>query len=217
MRKFLFVCLFFLPFGLSRTQIPIGAVADVPLAATNTVTMISEQLHRLLLEDEEGFTSIISDVQAFFDKARNKVNHAIQNMQTVRAIVDIQADIQELLTQSIENINAPRDENPEVSGQVFDGLDDLHFLNKWQQIQILLALSAEASSVFELFQSLIEDDSLRIDDKGRVVLIQQVYKDLLRIRSAMRTHIRRINRQIFTYSKTKREILAFEALFNPEQ
>ena len=198
-----------LPASLPFSQIPIGAVADVPLAATNTITMISEQLHRLLLEDKEGFTTIIGDVQEFFDKARSKVNNAITNMQTVRAIVDVQADIRELYSRTIDNINAPRDED-------LDGQDDLIFLDKWKHIQILLAISQESASVFELFESLIEDDTLTIDDKGRVVLIQQVYKDLLRMRSAMRAHIRRINRQIYSYSKTKREILAFEALFSHE-
>ena len=209
MKKILFIVLLILPLQLPFSQVPIGAVFDIPLAATNTITMISEQLHRFLLEDEEGFTSIIGDVQDFFDKARSKVNNMVKEMQTVRAIVDVQADIRELYSRTIEDINAPRDED-------LDGQDDLIFLDKWKHIQILLAISQEATSVFELFESLIEDDTLTIDDKGRVVLIQQVYKDLLRMRSAMRAHIRRINRQIYTYSKTKREILAFEALFSHE-
>ena len=204
---YLVLALALLPFRQQFSQVPVGVVFDTPLAGVNTVNLISEQLHRLLLEDEEGFTALIGDVQEFFDKARSKVNNTVKNMQTIRAIVDIHADILELYNRTIDNINAPRDED-------LDGQDDLYFLDKWKHIQILLAITAEAATAFELFESLIEDDVLSIDDKGRVVLIQQVYKDLLRMRSAMRAHIRRINKQIYTYSRAKREIIAFEALFN---
>ena len=104
-----------LPLQQQFSQAPIGLVFDTPLAGVNTVNLISEQLHRLLLEDEEGFTALIGDVQDFFDKARSKVNNSIKNMQTIRAIVDIHADILELYNRTIENINAPRDEDLDLS------------------------------------------------------------------------------------------------------
>lgn len=189
-------------------QVPIGAVLDVPLATTNTVTSVSEQINRLLLEDEQGFTSIISDVQDFFNKARTSVNQVIKNMQTVHAIVDIHADIMELYQVTIERLQAPLGEDHS------DSIDALHHLDKWKHIQILLAIATEASGALELFDTLLEDDILNMDDKGRIVLIQQIYRDLIRMRSAMRAHIRRINKQIVTIVRARREIIAFEALFN---
>ena len=190
-----------------QTQVPVGVVFDNPLLTPNSVVLIAETLMQFLLKKERGFAGLISDVNDFFSIASTLVNGVIKNMQMIRSIVDLNQDIIELYQKTITAINTPLDNG--------DGtVDDLDYLDKWKEIQILLAIIQQSQSVFELFTALIEDDTLTIDDKGRVQLIHQTYKEMIQIRSALRLHIRRINRNIYAYKKQRREIRSFEALWN---
>ena len=111
-------------------------------------------------------------------------------------------------------INEPRDHD--LDGHLSAGAeDDLYYLNKWKHIQILLAIAGEADSVWELFKNVLEDDTNIIDDKGRLTIIQDAYKDALNIKASIRIQLRRINKEIFAYQSKRREVLAFEQLFNP--
>ena len=94
-----------------------------------------------------------------------------------------------------------------------DGMDDLEYLDKWKHAQILLAISAEATSVFEIFSNIIEQDAFTMDDKGRVQIIKETYQEMLKLKRAMRGQLRRINREIYQYSRLKKEVEVFEALF----
>ena len=84
-------------------------------------------------------------------------------------------------------INEPRDHD-------LDGQDDLYYLNKWKHIQILLAIAGDADSVWELFKNVLEDDTNIMDDKSRLTIIQDAYKDALKIKASIRIQLRRINK-----------------------
>ncbi len=191
--------LFYLVISVSGfTQIPVGAVMDNGLLAPNTTNSVVEGTHLFLLEREKPLQETIKDVQDFFRKASTIVNGAIQNMRMVKKIVELERDIVELYDRSLSALNEDQDND---------------FLDKWKHAQILLALVKESASVFELFETLIEDDAMTINDKGRIMLIEKTYRDMRKIKAAMRLQLRRINKEIYQYRKLDREIQTFEAFF----
>ncbi len=76
------------------------------------------------------------------------VNGVVKNIQLVRKIIEIEKDIAKLVNESINVINSPKDADG-------DGVDDFGFLDKWKHVQILLAISSEATNVFDLFKNVI--------------------------------------------------------------
>ncbi|MFK7979738.1 MAG: hypothetical protein AB8G86_07130 [Saprospiraceae bacterium] len=202
-----FCCMIGLLFApISFAQIPVGAVVDGELAASNTIVSIAEGVTNFLLKKERPLQENIKDIQEFFRKAETIVNKAVKNMRMVREIVETEKDIIELYTRSINKLNEPIDEDG-------DGIDDLEFLDKWKQVQILLAFTKEAASVFELFTNLIEDDAFTMNDKGRIIFLEKIYKDMLLIKRAMRAQLRRINKQIYTYRRQRRQLKTYSAFF----
>ncbi len=199
------VCLLLAPITFS--QIPVGAVVDGELIGSNTIVSIAEGVTNFLLKKERPLQENIKDIQDFFRKAETVVNGAIKNMRMIREIVETEKDIIELYTRSINKLNEPIDEDG-------DGVDDLEFLDKWKQVQILLAFTKEAASVFELFNTLIEDDAFTMNDKGRIIFLEKTYKDMLLIKRAMRGQLRRINKQIYTYRRQRRQLKTYSAFFD---
>ena len=198
------VLLFLAP--ISFAQIPVGAVTDAGLIGDNTIVSLAEGVTNFLLKKERPLQENIKDIQDFFRKAETVVNGAIRNMRMVREIIETEKDIIELYTRSISKLNEPIDEDG-------DGVDDLEFLDKWKQIQILLAFTKEAASVFELFNNLIEDDAFTMNDKGRIIFLEKTYKDMRLIKAAMRAQLRRINKQIYTYRRQRRQLKTYSAFF----
>jgi len=180
-------------------QIPIGPVLDAELLTHNTTNSVVQDTYLFLLDRERPLQETIKDVQDFFMKANTIVNGAIANMRMVKKIVELEKDIIGLYERSIESLN---------------GEQETDFLDKWKHAQILLALTKEATSVFEIFEHIIEDDALTISDKGRIVIIEKTYKDMRRIKAAMRLQLRRINKEIYQYRRLQREIETFETFFS---
>ena len=60
---------------------------------------------------------------------------------------------------------------------------------------------------------IIEQDAFTIDDKGRVQIIKETYQELLKLKRAMRGQLRRINREVYQYTRLKKEIEVFDNLF----
>ncbi|MEM1119804.1 MAG: hypothetical protein AAGJ18_05110 [Bacteroidota bacterium] len=203
----LYSCLFGLLFApLSFAQIPVGPVVDPTLVGSNSIVSIAEGVTNFLLKRERPLQETIKDVQEFFQKAETVVNRSIKNMRMIREIVETEKDIIELYTRSLNKLNEPIDEDG-------DGVDDLEFLDKWKQVQILLAFTKEAASVFELFTNLLEDDAFTMNDKGRIIFLEKTYKDMLLIKRAMRAQLRRINKQIYTYRRQRRQLKTYSAFF----
>jgi len=148
----------------------------------------------------------IKNVQEFMSKASMIVNGVIKNIQLVKALIEQEKDIAQLVARSINRLREPLDEDG-------DGIDDLDFLDKWKHIQILLGIAAEADGVFELFKNVIEDDSMIMDDRGRLTIIKDAYNDSFKIKSAIKTEIRRINREIYEYRRARKELEIFEEFF----
>jgi len=183
-------------------QIPIGPVLDSELLVHNTTNNVVQGTYLFLLEREKPLQETINNVQDFFMKANTIVNGAVRNLRMVKKIVELEKDIIQLYERSITNLNGERETD---------------FLDKWKHAQILLALTKEATSVFEIFEHIIEDDALIISDKGRIVIIEKTYKDMRQIKAAMRLQLRRINKEIYQYRRLQREIETFEAFFSNEQ
>ena len=149
--------------------------------------------------------------QEFFQKAQTFVNHVITNLRYIEQIVDTHKDIKTLFDNAITGLNTPRDLDDNGIEDWSSDLDDT--LDKWKHAQILLAISAEATSVFEIFSNIIEQDAFTMDDKGRVQIIKETYLEMLKLKRAMRGQLRRINREIYQYSRLKKEIEVFDKLF----
>lgn len=154
-----------------------------------------------------AFVGNIKDVQEFMSKASMIVNGVVKNVQMVRKIIEVEKDIAKLVNQSIDIISSPKDADG-------DGEDDFEFLDKWKHIQILLAISSEATNVFDLFKNMIEEDATIMDDKGRLTLIRDAYKDATRIRATIRAQLRRINKEVYQYRRLKKEIKIYEEFFS---
>ena len=151
----------------------------------------------------------IQNLQEFMSKASMIVSGVVKNIQLVKALVEQEKEIAQLVAQSINRLNEPLDEDG-------DGIDDLDFLDKWKHVQILLGIAAEADGVFELFKNVIEDDSMIMDDRGRLTIIKDAYNDSFKIKSAIKTAIRRVNREIYDYRRARRELEIFEELFGSQ-
>ena len=148
----------------------------------------------------------IQNLQEFMSKASMIVSGVVKNIQLVKALVEQEKEIAQLVAQSINRLNEPLDEDG-------DGIDDLDFLDKWKHVQILLGIAAEADGIFELFKNVIEDDSMIMDDRGRLTIIKDAYNDSFKIKSAIKTAIRRVNREIYDYRRARRELEIFEEFF----
>ena len=148
----------------------------------------------------------IKVLQEFMSKASMIVSGVVKNIQLVKALVEQEKDIARLVSQSINRLNEPLDEDG-------DGIDDLDFLDKWKHIQILLGIAAEADGVFELFKNVIEEDAMIMDDRGRLTIIKEAYNDSFKIKAAIKTQIRRVNRKIYEYRRVKRELEIFDEFF----
>ena len=185
-----------------------------------TVFSVKDKKHRkqskVLMQVEKASTIIhtsvipvvkkIKEVQELTAKALTLVNGVIRNMKMVRRLIAIEKEIAELVEKSIAKLNEPRDTDG-------DGEDDLAFLDKWKHIKILLAILGQADNVFDLFKNVIEQDATVMDDKGRLTLIRDAYRDALKIKRCVRVQIRRINREIAGHRREKREVEAFARLF----
>ena len=125
----------------------------------------------------------------------------------VRKVIEIEKDIAELVNESIKVISSPKDADG-------DGEDDYEFLDRWKHVQILLAIASESANVFDLFRNVIEEDSTIMDDKGRLTLIRDAYKDAIGIKAAVRVQLRRINKEIYQYQRLKKELKVYEEFFS---
>ncbi len=184
-------------------QIPVVDYFGRWLSKTSSVV---QQASQFIKETAAPLVNTFKKTQEFFKKAQTFVSHVVTNLRYIERIIDTHKDIKTLFDNAITGLNA----NPDLDE---DGMGDLDFLDKWKHAQILLAISAEASSVFEIFSNIIEQDAFTIDDKGRVQIIKETYQEMLKLKRAMRGQLRRINREIYQYSRLKKEAEVFNALF----
>jgi len=184
-------------------QVPVADYFGRWLSKTSSVV---QQASQFIKETAAPLVNTFKKTQEFFKKAQTFVNHVITNMRYIERIVDTHKDIKTLFDNAITGLNA----NPDLDE---DGMPDLDFLDKWKHAQILLAISAEATSVFEIFSNIIEQDAFTMDDKGRVQIIKETYQEMLKLKRAMRGQLRRVNREIYQYTRLKKEVEIFDALF----
>ena len=190
-----------------QSQVPVGLVVDVPLNTQNVITLATENLMKFLLKKEGGFVGLIKEINQFFLKSETIVNSSIKNMRMIRSIIDTNKDILELYKKTLDALNSPI-----VAANDFETVET-EIIDKWKHIQILLGLIQQSEAVLDLLAKLIEDDALTMDDKGRIQLIHQSYKDMLKIKSGMRIAVRRINKEIYQYYRQKRAIASYKKLF----
>ena len=184
-------------------QVPVADYFGRWLSKTSSVV---QQASQFIKETAAPLVNTFKKTQEFFQKAQTFVNRVVQNLRYIEMIVETHKDIRTLFDNAITGLNAPRDLDE-------DGMADLDFLDKGKHAQILLAISAEATSVFEIFSNIIEQDAFTMDDKGRVQIIKETYQEMLKLKRAMRGQLRRVNREIYQYTRLKKEVEIFDALF----
>ena len=199
----------FVAFTPIYPQVPVADYFGRWLSKTSSVV---QQASQFIKETAAPLVDTFKKTQEFFQKAQTFVSHVITNLRYIERIVDTHKDIRDLDDDAITGLNAPRDLDD-------NGLDDWsgdldNTLDKWKHAQVLLAISAEATSVFEIFSNIIEQDAFTMDDKGRVQIIKETYQEMLGLKRAMRAQLRRINREVYQYSRLKKEIEVFDALFS---
>lgn len=198
----------FLAFTPIYPQVPIVDYFGRWLSKTSSVV---QQASQFIKETAAPLVNTFKETQEFFKKAQTFVSHVVRNLRYIERIIDIHKDIKTLFDNAIIGLNAPRDLDENGMEDWSNDLDDK--LDKWKHAQVLLAISAEATSVFEIFSNIIEQDAFTIDDKGRVQIIKETYQEMLGLKRAMRAQLRRINREVYQYSRLKKEIEVFDALF----
>ena len=203
-KKILCLGIFILSANLMFSQVPVKDRKHQEWSKIMEEVQVASQVINTRVT---AFVGNIKDVQEFMSKAAMIVNGVVKNIQMVQKIIEVEKDIAKLVNQSIEIISSPKDADG-------DGEDDFEFLDKWKHIQILLAIAAEADSIFDLFKNVIEEDSTIMDDKGRLTLIRDAYKDAIRIKATIRAQLRRINKEIYQYRRLKKEIKIYEEFFS---
>ena len=189
-------------------QVPVADYFGRWLSKTSSVV---QQASQFIKETAAPLVDTFKKTQEFFQKAQTFVSHVVKNLRYIERIIETHKDIRTLFDNAITGLNAPRDLDDNGMDDWSNDLDDK--LDKWKHSQVLLAISAEATSVFEIFTNIIEQDAFTMDDKGRVQIIKETYQELLKLKRAMRGQLRRINREVYRYSRLKKEIEVFEALF----
>ena len=203
-KKILCLGIFFLSANLMFSQVPVKDRKHQEWSKIMEEVQVASQVINTRVT---AFVGNIKDVQEFMSKAAMIVNGVVKNIQMVQKIIEVEKDIAKLVNQSIEIISSPKDADG-------DGEDDFEFLDKWKHIQILLAIAAEADSIFDLFKNVIEEDSTIMDDKGRLTLIRDAYKDAIRIKATIRAQLRRINKEVYQYQRLKKEVEIYDNFFS---
>jgi len=139
------------------------------------------------------------------DKKHRKWSKIMEEVQVTSQVINTR------VTAFIDNIKDVQEFMSKAS-MIVNG--DFEFLDKWKHIQILLAISSEAANVFDLFKNVIEEDATIMDDKGRLTLIRDAYKDATQIKATIRAQLRRINKEIYQYQRLKKEIKIYEEFFS---
>ena len=189
-------------------QVPVADYFGRWLSKTSSVV---QQASQFIKETAAPLVNTFKKTQEFFQKAQTFVSHVVKNLRYIERIIETHKDIRTLFDNAITGLNTPRDLDDNGMDDWSNDLDDK--LDKWKHAQVLLAISAEATSVFEIFSNVIEQDAFTIDDKGRVQIIKETYQEMLKLKRAMRGQLRRINREVYQYSRLKKEIEVFDALF----
>ena len=184
---------------------------DVPVAdylgrwLSKTTSIVSE-VSQTITAIAEPLINTAQKAQEFLVKAETVVNGVIRNMRAVQDIIELQQAIFKYYEEAIAVINEPRDWD-------LDGIDDLVWLDKWKHLQILLALSKQATDIFGLFDNILAEGAFTMDDHNRVQFLFETRDDLRKIKTAMRIEVRRINQEIFSFGALQRERRTFEKLF----
>jgi len=139
-----------------------------------------------------------------WSKIMEEVQVASQAINTrVTAFVGNIKDVQEFMSKASMVVNG-----------VVKNIQMVRKIIEIEKDQILLAISSEATNVFDLFKNVIEEDATIMDDKGRLTLIRDVYKDATRIKATIRAQLRRINKEVYQYRRLKKEIKTYEEFFS---
>lgn len=185
-------------------QVPTADYFGRWLSKTSSVV---QQASQFLKETAAPLVDTFKKTQKFFKSAQVFVNHTVKNLRYIEMIISLYKDIKTTFDKAIIGLNAPKDTDD-------DGMDDLDFLDKWKHAQILLAISTESTSVFEMLSNILEEDAFTMDDKGRIQILKETYTEMLKLKRAMSMELRRINAEIFQYRKLKKEQEVFESLFS---
>lgn len=189
-------------------QVPVADYFGRWLSKTSSVV---QQASQFIKETAAPLVNTFKKTQEFFQKAQTFVSHVVKNLRYIERIIETHKDIRTLFDNAITGLNASRDLDENGMDDWSNDLDDK--LDKWKHAQVLLAISTEATSVFEIFSNIIEQDAFTVDDKGRIQIIKETYQEMLKLKRAMRGQLRRINREVYQYSRLKKEIEVYDNLF----
>ena len=204
----LLILLTVLPCRSVNSQLPSPIVIDAPNNVANGVVMAFQIGFRSLLRAEEGIIGVINNIQDFISKANSLVNTSVKNLRLVRQIVNLHNDILEMQSKYVATL----DEEADFDGDGNISLEEIDY--KWKSIKVSLGLVKESTGYFQVFSNVLDDNAFTMDDEGRINLIAETYTDLIKIKGAMRLHIRRTNRKNRDFQKLKREYQTYKAFFS---
>lgn len=144
--------------------------------------------------------------QKFFIRAQTVIRTTVSTLRYIERSFLTYLEIQEIFEKSLVALTQEVDKNN-------DGIDDLNGLDKWKHLQVLLAILGESEGFLEMLQTVLEPDAYQMDDKGRVIVLREVYRDLRDLKRAINAHLRQINREVYGFRRLESEAEVFSNLF----
>ena len=185
------------------------------LAQVPVFDRIHNDYSQILREVQEASEEINQRVSLVYEEINNyqslklesstKVNRVITNIELVETIQNQKSEIDDLIAFSMDLLNSPA---------MVEGDDDNSTsIDVWKYMEVTLGIAARADSVFDLFENILEDDSIIMDDRGRLAILRDTYNETIQIKSTLKTHINRINRAVYQQRKIQQEIKVFDTFF----
>lgn len=204
MRKITFILVLSLTVNICHAPAQ-QPIADYLGRYVSRITAVVSEAVQVLNNLAEPLINTYASTKEFLDKAETVVNASIKNMYLIENSIKTHNDIANLYDKSLTVLNSIGN-NPDDS-------TDYSALDKIKHLEILLALSKQSIGGFSIFTNLLEEDAFTMDDKNRLEFLVETYKDLRRIKSAMRVEMKRVNRQIMSIKRLQGEKRIFVELF----
>ena len=130
------------------------------------------------------------------DRSNEQVSEAINNLEIVNDLIDIENRTNQLYFQSVQDIE---------SVEEFD--------EKWKYLAVLDEVYQESLTLFGVF-NLTKNDLSIMNDERRLFLIQDTLIEARQVYASMRIVVRRAIKESAKYSKTQKELEVFNQVFN---
>ena len=184
-------------------EVPVADYLGRWLSKTASVV---QKASEFIKETARPLVKTFQTAQKFFIRAQTVIRTTVSTLRYIERSFQTYIEIQEIFEQSLVALTQGVDKNN-------DGIDDLEGLDKWKHLQVLLAILGESEGFLEMLQTVLEADAYQMDDKGRIIVLREVYKDLRDLKKTINAQLRQINREVYGFRRLESEAEVFSNLF----